>query len=316
MFKALSFFEIDPNWTLPDPEKVQGLTQANPFLGCGPTQEKATGWIPPRGVKGEPMLEVVHGQWLLQLQVEKKSVPAAVVTAEANAMATALERERGHRVSRRELKELKEEALLKLLPKAFGKKSSVLVWIDKAANRLVLNTTSTSLVDDALEEIGKLFSDASSAITMTPQKTAQEPSTAMASWLLEQAAPENFSFESFLELQQPDSDKATVRYTRHDIEIDEVVEHIKQGKKPSELALVWDEKIVFHLTAGLNLKKINLLDDVFEEDDPEAAESFEADAILYTSQLSLLITDLLTALKDEAEPIPEESKDLNEESVA
>ena len=50
----------------------------------------------------------------------------------------------------------------------------------------------------------------------------------MASWLSEKEAPAGFTIDRECELKQPDSEKATVRYARHTLDIDEVGEHIRQ----------------------------------------------------------------------------------------
>ena len=87
----------------------------------------------------------------------------------------------------------------------------------------------------------------------------------MSAWLSEKQAPPGFSIDRECELKQPDSEKAAVRYARHTLDIDEVGEHIKQGKLPTQLALTWNSRVSFVLTEGLALKKIKLLDVVLEK---------------------------------------------------
>ena len=95
-------------------------------------------------------------------------------------------------------------------------------------------------------------------------QTALSPATAMSTWLTEKEAPAGFSIDRECELKQPDSEKASVRYTRHTLDIDEVAEHIRQGKLPTQLALTWGGRVSFVLTEALTLKKIELLDVVLE----------------------------------------------------
>ena len=123
-----------------------------------------------------------------------------------------------------------------------------------------------------------------------------------AAWLAEKEAPAGFSIDRECELKQPDSEKATVRYARHTLDIDEVGEHVRQGKLPTQLALTWAGRVSFVLTEALTLKKIKLLDVVLEGSGADAGASqkdeggFDADVALFTGELKLLIPELIEAL--------------------
>jgi recombination associated protein RdgC len=117
----------------------------------------------------------------------------------------------------------------------------------------------------------------------------------MSEWLSSKEAPAGFSIDRECELKQPDSEKSTVRYARHTLDIDEVGEHIKQGKLPTQLALTWNNRVSFVLTETLALKKIKLLDVVIEGAAKEDG-GFDADVAIITGELRQLIPDLLEAL--------------------
>ena len=91
-----------------------------------------------------------------------------------------------------------------------------------------------------------------------------------------------------------------MRYARHTLEIDEVAEHIRQGKFPTQLAMTWNSRVSFVLTETLTLKKIKLLDVALEGARPSRDDSgFDADVAITTGELSRLIPDLLDALGGE-----------------
>ena len=96
-------------------------------------------------------------------------------------------------------------------------------------------------------------------------QTAMSPTTAMSQWLSEKEAPGGFSIDRECVLKQPDSEKATVRYARHTLDIDEVGEHIRQGKLPTQLAMTWMSRVSFVLTDTLTIRKIKLLDVVLRD---------------------------------------------------
>jgi recombination associated protein RdgC len=120
----------------------------------------------------------------------------------------------------------------------------------------------------------------------------------MSAWLSEREAPARFSVDRECELKQPDSEKATVRYARHTLDIDELGEHIKQGKLPATLAMTWNSRVSFVLTDTLALKKIKLLDVVLEGSSPAdgADDGFDADVAITTGELQHLLPDLIAAL--------------------
>ena len=121
----------------------------------------------------------------------------------------------------------------------------------------------------------------------------------MSHWLATREAPAGFSVDRDCELKQPDSEKATVRYARHTLEIDEIAAHIGEGKVPTQLALTWNGRVSFVLTEALTLKKLKLID-VNAESKPED-RGFDADVAIATGELSPMIAALVEALDGELE---------------
>jgi recombination associated protein RdgC len=136
-------------------------------------------------------------------------------------------------------------------------------------------------------------------LKLAPIQTELAPATAMAAWLADKEAPAGFSLDRDCELKQPDSEKATVRYARHTLDIDEVAEHIKAGKLPTQLAMTWASRVSFVLTESLALKKIKLLDVVMESAGRKAEggeKDFDSDVAIATGELGQLIPQLIDAL--------------------
>jgi recombination associated protein RdgC len=160
----------------------------------------------------------------------------------------------------------------------------------------------TSAAKRADGVVTRLVEQLGGGLRLALVQTALSPARAMAQWLLDKEAPPGFTLDRECELKQPDSEKATVRYARHTLDIDEVGEHIRQGKLPTQLALTWNGRVSFVLTDGLALKKIQLLDGVLEGADADQAggavqdEGFDADVAIATGELRQLWPDLLEAL--------------------
>ncbi|MFT3955332.1 MAG: recombination-associated protein RdgC [Piscinibacter sp.] len=294
MFKNALVYRIDL-WEPPTQADIESRLAAGRFAECGPTQPEAAGWVEPRGEKHGVLLESVGGQLILKLCSESKPVPSGVVKQQLEARLDKIEAETGRRPKGKAARELKEQIVHDLLPRAFPKRSATLVWIDLAAKLVLVGAASGKKADAVVTRLVDLFGG---GLRLAPLQTALAPATAMSAWLSDKEAPPRFSIDRECELKQPDSEKAAVRYARHTLDIDEVGEHIRQGKLPTQLAMTWSSRVSFVLTEALTLKRIKLLDVVLENSGPTAGADggFDADVAITTGELRLLLPDLIEAL--------------------
>lgn len=295
MFKNLIVYRIAPEWAA-DPAQLEAALDQMRFVPCPPTQPMSAGWVEPRGQAHAPLLEVVDGHWLLKLQVEHKAVPGAVVRRRAEEMAAQIEQQTGRKPGKKQMKELKEDALHELLPQAFAKRASVQVWIDPVQRLLMVDSGSANRADEVVTQLVK----AGEGLSLTLLQTAETPVAVMSAWLAGTEPPAAFSIDRECELKSPDEMKSVVRYARHALDIEEVREHIRSGKLPTRLALTWRGRVSFVLSDTGQVRKIAFLDGVFEGlPKVEKDEAFEADAAIATGELRQLIPDLVEALGGE-----------------
>ena len=283
--------------------KLETALEEGRFVECSASQEKSVGWVPPRGDEQGPLLEVVAGQWMLKLMVEVKVLPGTVVKRKADEQLAHIEATTGRKPGKKEAREIREDARLSLLPLAFTKQSSVLVWLDPDAKLLVLSAGSQGRADEVMTCLIK----AVDGLAVQLINTQMSPAAAMSIWLSTQEAPQSFSVDRECELKAPDESKAVVRYTRHALDTDEVSKHIADGKVPTRLAMTWNDHVSFVLTEALQLKKVAVLDVVFEgagaaHDGKD--DAFDTDVAIATGELRKLIPDLLEALGGEVVPLP------------
>lgn len=299
MFKNIILYRLAPEWR-PDFSDVQTRLEAQRFVPCGASQEKSLGWVEPRGVDAGPLLESVAGQWVLQLRVETRAVPASVVQRMAQERAAQIQQQSGRKPGKKEMRDLKDEVRLQLLPMAFPKLMSVAVWLDLAAGWLVIDAASQARADEVLT----LLAQQLPGFAATLVQTQTSPTAAMADWLLSQEPPQGFSVDRECELKAADESRAVVRYARHRLDIEEVQQHVREGKMPTRLALTWADRVSLVLTEGLQLKKVAFLDGVFEDASTDKADDFDTDVALSTGELNRLLPDLLAALGGEMPLLP------------
>ena len=294
MLKSLTIFRIsdipaaflaDACWTL-----------LPVFTPCGPTQPASIGWVPPRGPHESDLVETVGGQIILRACIETKNVPAATLAKAVDVKARAVERDSGRKPGKKHLRELKDEARLELLPHAFPRQKQVLVWIDMAAGRLVIGTTSVSTLDAVVT----LLVQSLEGIKVHTINTTDAPVAIMTGWL-QDGEPDfdGFTLGRACELKAADELKSVVRYSRAPLDTEEVKTYVRQGMRAQSLEVTHRGRVAFTLTTGMQLRGIEFLDVVMEGRDGDVADSFGADVALATGELRQVIDDVVAAMGGE-----------------
>jgi len=80
-----------------------------------------------------------------------------------------------------------------------------------------------------------------------------------------------------------------------------VQKHITDGKRPTRLALTWDDRVSFELTHGMLIRKIVFLEGTGDgASGGKKEDNFDADVAIATGELGQLVPALLEALGGEA----------------
>lgn len=282
MFKNVLAYRISNIDALPDLAKLEEALKAHVFHRCEPTQQYSAGFISPRGGEFDPLVESFNGEIILKVSTERRVVPGSAVRQKVDEMAAEIERTQGRKPGRKEKAALKEEALLTLLPRAFSKFSSNFLWIDRKNSLLVLDVGSPRAAEAVVGPLVEALATAEVLVQLAPVNTQLSPGAVMADWLSTQEGPENFSLDREVELKSMDEDKATVRYANHNLVLEEIVNHIAEGKRPTRLAMTWEDRLSFILTDVLTVKKVQTLR---ASADMSTEEGFDADVAIATGEL-------------------------------
>lgn len=296
MFKSVILYRIAGLPEL-DAEAIEERAAAHAFVDCAPSQSESIGWVPPRGEDHGALVEAVGGELVLRVQREGKTVPSATVKRELKKRLDKIEADTGRRPKGKVAKELKQDIVHELLPRAFGKRSAAPVWISRARQMIVIGAGTIKASDRVASMLVELLGG---GVSLTLVHLQRSPVTAMADWLAAREAPAGFSLDRECELKQPDSEKSTVRYSRHTLDTDEVREHIGQGKLPTKLAMTWNGRVSFVLTEAFTLKSVKLLDVAMDGKGDE--DGFDADVAITTGELAGLVPALIDAVGGEAAP--------------
>jgi recombination associated protein RdgC len=294
VFKNVMLYRLGESFSLPQAIMEEGLATQR-FTECLPSQEKSMGWVEPRGEEHGALLEAVNGQWMLKFKIESRILPGSVVRRKAEERMAKIEEITGRKPGKKQAREIREDTFIQLLPQAFTKQASALVWINPEARLLVLDVGSQSKADELLTVLFK----AVPGLTATPLATVQAPAASMAMWLSGKSSPGGFDMDRECELKSTDDMQSVVRYARHHLDIAEIRQHIEGGKVPTRLAMAFEGRIAFTLTDTMQLKKIKFLEGVF---DTEVAEEdrFDTDTAIATGEMSKLIGELVEVLGGDA----------------
>ena len=274
---------------------IESALQKAQFVECSAAQDKSVGWIPPRGEKHGALAESVGGQLILKFMIENKILPSSVIKRMAEQRMERIEATTGRKPGKKQAREIKEDITRELLPMAFTKQATVLVWIDPKERLLVIDTSSQAKSDEVMTALIRSLD----GFTVALLGTNNSPSAAMSQWLTEREAPGRFDLDRECELKSTDDMQSAVKYSRHHLEIAEIRQHVESGKVPTRLAMCWDGKISFVLTDTMQLKKIRFLDGVFKEAGVDDEDRFDADTTIATGEMSKLVPDLVAALGGE-----------------
>ena len=294
MFKNAILYKVTSLDAALDAEScLQGL----PFMACGPTPEKSVGWVPPREAHG-PMIESIGGARIMKLMTETKAIPADVINRKTAERCAQVEASTGRKPGKKETRDIKDDIRLELLPMAFSKQASTLVWYDPDSAMILVDASSQAKADEVVTALVQSLP----GLALSIVHTKAAPSASMASWLIEQEGPSGFSIDRECELKASDESKSVVRYSKHSLDISEVPAHIAAGKMPTKLALTWSDRVSFVLTDAMQIKKLTFLDVVFSDSVALAADNFDADVIIATGELRKMIPDLMETLGGEVMP--------------
>lgn len=292
MFTNLHLYRITEPWGLSAGELAKRL-ERKAFKPCTGTTVKSHGWVAPRP---GGLVFVAEKQYLLRLCFEEKKVPEPVLQRHLAKKVDKMFKEKGYKPSRDQTKAMKEESILELLPRAFESQTEVDIWINSAMGFIAIDTSSPAKADDVVTLLLEAIELPASLI-----RTTLDPSTAMASWLMTNESPDEFTVDREVHLQGLDVEKSKVTYAQLSLERSEVHQHILEGRRPIKLAMTYDERVSLMLTDKMQLKRIVFLDtvksDIPDEEDEEAG--FAAEFLVYTGALAKLVPAMLEALGGE-----------------
>ena len=263
---------------------------SHPFSPCSGSEKLKIGYA----IHDDTDLFVrsIGNHLVFKFITEKKSVPGPVVKAELADQVKKYTEQFGEKPNKGIIRDMKENIIATMLPRAFPKRSELLIWIDTEAQRVNFATSSAKAAEEAISFLHRALGDMPKTYLIDTKDT---PQRAMTNWLLSDEPPSGFTVDDKCENVTPIEGKPTIKYVRHDLNGEEIRSYIGEGMVVTSLALTHNNEFSFMLNDKFVIKGIkstDMINDRVIEDDLEWAGEF----LLYADGLSSMTTDLIEAL--------------------
>lgn len=253
-FKNLLVYRVRDELRWSDDELEQALAQS-PFQPCGSQDLTKVGWVPAMP-EAELLSHQANGCTLLSLRKQQKILPGPAVAEALDQKVREIEREQARKVFRKERKQLKEEIVISLLPRALTRSGHCHAYIDRARGRLLVNSASRNTAEELLTQ---LRNDAGT-LPVVPLECNATPITVMTDWLRNGTLPGGFTLGQQCELRDAQESGNVVRVRGQALTSDEVLQHIEVGKQVTKLELHWGETLDFVLGEDLVVRRLRFSD--------------------------------------------------------
>lgn len=266
---------------------------AHPLKPCGPLEFTSHGFVSPLGPGEEAMTRRLGDATLLSYGQEDKILPSAVVAAEVSQRCRALAAQNGRAVGGRARRQVKQEVLDELLPRAFSRPSRLDAYLDHKHGWLVIDSASRKSAEALLTALRQALE----SFPALPLAAPTAPRAVLTDWLTRGQLPDGLALGDECELRDPAAAAgAVVRCRRMDLASNEIREHLRSGKQVFQLGLEFDGRLGFVLGEDLVLRKLRFHDVVtdtleFEQDGSVTAE-LDARFALMSLELERLLQQL------------------------
>lgn len=295
-FRNLTFFRF-PATLAKTLDDLDARLEECKLKPVGPSELMSRGFISPFGRDGATLSHRVGDAIWITLGGEDRLLPAAVVNDHLGRKISEIEDKEGRRLGGRARKRLKEDIVMELLPRAFVRPVRCSATLDLEHGFIAVDTSSRKTAENLVSEVRHALG----SFPALPLNAEASVRAILTGWLAGEPLPPGLALGDECELKDPVDGGAVVRCSRHELEVDEIRQHLEAGKQATRLALVLDDHVGFVLGEDLVIRKLKFLDGAVDqlegtENDGVQAE-LDARFALMAGELKRLFAVLEPALK-------------------
>lgn len=290
----ITFFRFPATLDFSELERKLG---EHPLTPVGPLEMVRTGFVSPFGREGAVMCHEVGQAIWLATGSERRILPGSVVNNRLAEVIAEFEKKQGRAPGGKLRKQMKEDVLHELIPKAFVEIGRMDATIDRKFRFLAVNTASAKGAEDFASELRTALG----SFPAIPLNAEVSLRGLMTGWLCGEPLPDDFVLGDEVELKDPADGGACWKGSRADLTGEEVTRHIESGKQVTRLALIYRDHVSFVLGEDLRLRKFKLLEAALEPilsmEHEDLVQELDVRYTLAAAELRLLFEALESALK-------------------
>lgn len=298
-FRNLTFFRFP---TSVDFSQIDALLPEARLKPVGPLEMSSRGFISPfgrsenPGDEGEQLSHRIGNSLWLTVGGEDKILPGSVVNNLLARKIAEMEKE-GRKPGGRMRKQMKDDLLHELLPRAFVKASRTDALLDLEHGFVAVDTSSKKTGENVISQIrGALGS-----FPALPLNAEVAPRSVLTGWIAGEPLPEGLALGDECELRDAIDGGAKVRCTAHELQSDEIAKHLESGKQVTRLALNFEDHVSFVLGEDLVVRKLKFLDGALDQLENTESDGMRAELdtrfALMGAELKRLFVVIASALK-------------------
>ncbi len=264
----------------------------------GALELSSRGFVPPFGrTDVEALSHRIDDAIWLTVGGEDKLLPAAVVNDLLAKKLEDMEEREGRKPGGRARKQMKEDLVHELLPRAFVRPSRTDAMLDLQHGLCIVDTSSRKNAEAVASEIRRALG----SFPALPLNAEVAPRTVLTGWIAGEPLPEGLSLGEECELKDAAEHGAIVKCQNQELQSDEIAKHLESGKQVTRLALILDDHVSFVLGEDLVIRKLKFLDGVVDQLESNEQEDIRAELsvrfALMAGELKRLFMILEPALK-------------------
>ena len=293
-FRNLTLFRFSPSLDLSHLDEGLAETTLKPV---GPLELSSRGFISPFGRDAEALSHRIGKALWLTVGGEDRLLPAAVVNDLLAKKLAEMEEKEGRKPGGRLRRQMKDELVQDLLPRAFVRPGRTDALLDLEHGVCAVDTSSRKNAETVVSEIRRALG----SFPALPLNAEVSPRAILTGWIAGDPLPEGLTLGEECELKDANDQGAIVRCQRQELQSDEIARHLESGKQVTRLALNMDDHVSFVLGEDLVIRKWKFLDGAIDQleatDTDDIRAELDARFALMSGEFRRLFAILEPALK-------------------
>lgn len=298
-FKNLTIFRFPTSLDL---APLDARLAEFPLRPVGPLELSTRGFVSPMssvnaGASTEALSHRFDSAIWLAVGGEDKLLPSAVINDLLAKKLAAIEQAEGRRPGGRKRKQMKEDLVHELLPRAFVRPVRTDAMLDAKRGLCIVDSSSKKSAEAVVSEIRQALG----SFPALPLNAEVAPRSVLTGWIAGEPLPDGLTLGEECEMKDAAEHGAIVKCQNQDLQSDEIAKHLESGKQVTRLALTLDDHVSFVLGEDLVIRKLKFLDGAVDQlesgNDDDLRAELEARFALMSAELQRLFAVLEPALK-------------------